>query len=94
MEEIYSFVDIIKSVPSKLQLLEDIIAKILKQTVECAIFIREYTGHGFGGEYESTGMDVLEPILVNRQSSETDLFRHRPGYGTSIKQVGCTQGVL
>jgi hypothetical protein len=94
MEEIYSFVDIIKSVPSKLQLLENIIAKILKQTVECAIFIREYTGHGFGGKYEAIGTDVLELNLVNRQSSETDLFRHWSGHGTSIKQVGCTQGVL
>jgi hypothetical protein len=49
MEEVYSFVDTIQTVPNKLQLLEDVIAKILKQTVECAIFIREYTGHGFGG---------------------------------------------
>jgi hypothetical protein len=51
MEEVYSFVDAIQTVPNKLQLLEDIIGKILKQTVECAIFIREYTGHGFGGEF-------------------------------------------
>lgn len=51
MADVYSFVDAIQTVPSKVQLLEDIIAKILKQTVECAIFIREYTGHGFGCEY-------------------------------------------
>jgi hypothetical protein len=51
MEEVYSFVDAIQTVPNKLQLLEDVISKILKQTVECAIFIREYTGHGFGGEF-------------------------------------------
>jgi hypothetical protein len=50
MEDVYSFVDTIQSLPCKLQLLENIIAKILKQTVECAIFIREYTGHGFGCE--------------------------------------------
>jgi hypothetical protein len=50
MKDVYSFVDIVQSIPSKLQLLEDIIAKILQQTVECAIFIREYTGHGFVGE--------------------------------------------
>jgi hypothetical protein len=50
MNEVYSFVDVIRSIPNKLQLLEDIIAKILQQTVECAIFIREYTGYGFTGE--------------------------------------------
>jgi hypothetical protein len=50
MDNVYSFVDVVRSVPNKLQLLEDIIAKILRQTVECAIFIREYTGHGFAGE--------------------------------------------
>ena len=41
--------------PNKLPLLEDIITKILKQTVECSIFIREYTGQGFGGEHQATG---------------------------------------
>jgi hypothetical protein len=50
MENVYSFVDVIQSLPNKLQVLEDIIAKILRQTVECAVFIRQYTGHGFGGQ--------------------------------------------
>ena len=50
MNEVYLFVNTIQSVLNKLQLLEDIVAKILQQTVECAIFIREYTGHGFAGE--------------------------------------------
>lgn len=54
MENVYSFVDVIQSLPSKLELLEDIIVKILKQTVECAIFIREYTGHGFAGKTRMT----------------------------------------
>ena len=49
MESVYSFVDAIRLLPNKLQLLEDVICQILKQTVECAIFIREYTGHGFAG---------------------------------------------
>ncbi|KIM86542.1 hypothetical protein PILCRDRAFT_4470 [Piloderma croceum F 1598] len=50
MEEVYSFVNAIEAVPDKLQLLPDIIFKILQQTVECVIFIREYIGHGFGGQ--------------------------------------------
>jgi hypothetical protein len=49
MESVYSFVDAIEALPNKLHLLEDVISQILKQTVECSIFIREYTGRGFAG---------------------------------------------
>ena len=50
MENVYSFVDAIQSLPNKLQLLENVITQIFKQTVECGIFIREYTGRGFAGK--------------------------------------------
>ena len=49
MEEVYSFVDVVDIYPEKIKILDDTILRILKQTVECAIFIREYSGHGFGG---------------------------------------------
>jgi hypothetical protein len=51
MEVLYSFVDAVQEVPSKLAQFEDIVKDILNQTVECAIFIREYTGQGFRSEY-------------------------------------------
>ena len=54
MEDVYSFVDATESFRNKVKVLEKTISKILKQTVECAIFIREYTGHGFGGELLKT----------------------------------------
>ncbi|KAJ7353300.1 hypothetical protein DFH08DRAFT_856466 [Mycena albidolilacea] len=44
----YSFVEDIESLPKKIKGLEDTCLAIVKQTVECAIFIREYTGKGFG----------------------------------------------
>jgi hypothetical protein len=47
MEALYSFVRPIQEFPEKLELLEDIIMDILRQTFECVIFLREYTGHGF-----------------------------------------------
>jgi len=47
MEALYSFVHPIQEFPEKLELLEDIIMDILRQTFECVIFLREYTGHGF-----------------------------------------------
>jgi hypothetical protein len=53
MEDVYSFVEASDSFQNKVQLLEETISRILKQTVECAIFIREYTGHGFTGEQGS-----------------------------------------
>jgi hypothetical protein len=48
MEDVSSFVDAIQSI-EKVRLLEGIIMKILQQIIECAIFVREYTGHGFSG---------------------------------------------
>jgi hypothetical protein len=50
METVYSFVNAVRELPDKLQVLEGVITSILKQTVECSIFIREYTGHGFAGK--------------------------------------------
>jgi hypothetical protein len=49
MDDVYSFVEASESFQDKVNLLEDTISRLLKQTVECAIFIREYTGHGFTG---------------------------------------------
>jgi hypothetical protein len=49
MEDVFSFVDAIESFPEKLTVLEETILKILHQTIECSIFIREYTGNGFSG---------------------------------------------
>jgi hypothetical protein len=43
MENIYSFVDEIQADPSKMPNLEDVTTKILRQTFECCIYIREYS---------------------------------------------------
>jgi hypothetical protein len=53
MQELYLFVDAVKAVPQKIDRLESIILMILRQTVECVVFIREYSGHGFGGTHFS-----------------------------------------
>jgi hypothetical protein len=58
MDNVCSFVDDVQLIPNKLEHLTDIIADILKQTVECAIFIREYTGHGFAGVCQSIYLDA------------------------------------
>ena len=51
MKSVYSFVDVVRSYPNKLEVLENIIENILNQTIECAIFIREYAGRGFASAY-------------------------------------------
>ena len=80
MEDVYSLVDAVESDPSKIQGLEDTIMKILEQTIECSIFIREYAGHGFGGKWETVAWDYVRTDLTNRQSDETDPFRHPSGH--------------
>ncbi|KAF7354164.1 WD40 repeat-like protein [Mycena venus] len=49
MIEVYSFVEDTKFISDKVRCLENLVTAVVKQTWECAIFIREYTGHGFGG---------------------------------------------
>jgi hypothetical protein len=61
MDDVCSFVDDVQLIPNKLQRLTYIIADILKQTVECAIFVREYTGHGFAGMCQSVHLSALVP---------------------------------
>ncbi|KAG2342057.1 hypothetical protein BDR05DRAFT_424914 [Suillus weaverae] len=49
MEDVYTFVDDVQSFPSKLASQEETIKKIMFQTIECMLFIQEYSGHGFCG---------------------------------------------
>ena len=51
MVDVWSFVEETAAVKAKIQRLDNLIEKILNQTVRCAIFIREYTGHGFMGKW-------------------------------------------
>ena len=73
MEDVYSFVEVSDSFQHKVRVLEDTIAKILKQTVECAIFIREYTGRGFGGEHFSPHTSIATHKHT-RPTHETDVW--------------------
>ena len=52
MENIFTFVDVLKEYPEKLtvQPIGDTIDSILRQTVETALFIQEYSGRGFASE--------------------------------------------
>ena len=92
MEEVYSFVDVVRSLPNKLELLEDIIVKILKQTVECAIFIREYTGNGFGGKKSrfSRNADVTD----DRSCENPDDLDVWTDHQQAVQNLTGTQGLF
>ncbi|KAJ7235794.1 hypothetical protein C8J57DRAFT_1530491 [Mycena rebaudengoi] len=49
MVEVYLFVEDLDFLSSKIKPLENVVQEIIKQTVECAIFIREYVAQGFSG---------------------------------------------
>jgi hypothetical protein len=51
MEDVYTFVDDVKNFPSRLASQEEVIKKIMFQTIECMLFIQEYSGHGFCGVF-------------------------------------------
>jgi hypothetical protein len=47
MEKVSSFVDVIQSnVAEKVKILEDTIRRIFVQTIECSMFIQEYSKQG------------------------------------------------
>ena len=52
MEDTYSFVGAV-DIREKIKIFEDTVMSILQQTVECVVFIREYSGRGFGGDHSS-----------------------------------------
>lgn len=66
MENVYSFVDVLQTFPEKIKILEDTITKILTQTVECAIFIREYSGNGFAGRDQPLYLFLSLTITTGR----------------------------
>ncbi|KAJ7776917.1 WD40 repeat-like protein [Mycena maculata] len=49
MAQVYSFVEQINFLSNRIKQLQDTILGIVKETFECALFIQEYSGHGFGG---------------------------------------------
>jgi hypothetical protein len=59
MENVYSFVDEIQSIPDKVKSLDKVIKTILQQTFECAIFIQEYAGLGFASLFSVFPMSSM-----------------------------------
>jgi hypothetical protein len=80
MENVYSFVDAIQSnVAEKVKLLEDVIKKILAQTIECSMFIQEYSKQGgFAGNIlmsDNFGANVCSIAVYYRMDPTQDVAR-------------------
>ncbi|KZP11332.1 hypothetical protein FIBSPDRAFT_988084 [Athelia psychrophila] len=85
MQGTYSFVDALEAVPSKIPLLEDIIQRIFIQTVECAIFIREYSGHGFAGRLLRETMGASTPAKVAGMAQNLITLRGQFDTGVAVQ---------
>ncbi|KAF7979694.1 hypothetical protein HWV62_41711 [Athelia sp. TMB] len=66
MENLYSFVGDIESLPNKIQRLGRTVVRVLEQTTECAIFFREYTDRGFAAR-------LIGQAVINRSKTISDL---------------------
>jgi hypothetical protein len=79
--DVYSFAEDIESLSEKIMRFEKIISALVKQTEECALFIREYTGHGFCGRYirNRTFVSLIKftgRLLTNIDSEYSDKIEH------------------
>jgi hypothetical protein len=80
MEDAYSFVDAI-NIKEKVKVLEDTIMAILQQTVECVVFIREYSGRGFGGSHiYCPQIRILMGIIFFSTSSHAVILQPNPNH--------------
>ncbi|KAJ7078260.1 hypothetical protein C8R44DRAFT_97350 [Mycena epipterygia] len=95
MEMTFSFVEDADSLPGKIEGLENTCLAIVKQTVECAIFIREYTGKGFGGRLAAHTLsdsarqridDLLKALNELKQSFDSRLAIHTAFVCAAIKE--------
>ncbi|KZP27225.1 WD40 repeat-like protein [Athelia psychrophila] len=84
MQDVYSFVDAIEAVPTKIKLLEKIIERILIQTAECGRLIQEYSGHGFAGRCLRENMGASTPDKVAAMAQNLTTLRGQFDTGVAI----------
>ncbi|KZP15984.1 hypothetical protein FIBSPDRAFT_794902 [Athelia psychrophila] len=73
MEDLYSFVGDVESLPGKIKQLEHTIVRILEQTTECGIFFREYTDHGFVARLLGQAMSNRNQMISNLSTTLAQL---------------------
>ncbi|KAN0073111.1 hypothetical protein V8E55_012251 [Tylopilus felleus] len=77
MRDSYAFVEHIKSFPEKISALKGTIRRLLLQTVECTMFLRQYNAHGFAEKVVSSAWanrqidGFMQSFTALKQSLET-----------------------
>ncbi|KAJ7844761.1 hypothetical protein B0H14DRAFT_2776188, partial [Mycena olivaceomarginata] len=84
MAEVYAFARDVDSLSAAKKHLEDTVTTIVQQTAKCAIFVREYTGHGFLGrlatdlmsDHMKTIQDFAATFVELQQSLDRGLRKY------------------
>ncbi|KAF7970637.1 hypothetical protein HWV62_23362 [Athelia sp. TMB] len=63
MEKFYSFADDVDNLQQKIRQLEVVITRALEQTIECGLFFREYTAHGFAGRVMQQDGSIRDQMI-------------------------------
>ncbi|KAJ6612628.1 hypothetical protein B0H10DRAFT_1952189 [Mycena sp. CBHHK59/15] len=79
MDDVYSFVGDIDFLPQKIKSVEDKALTIVKQTVECALFIQEYTVHGFSSRTVRSTWNHADKKIDELSAALKDLKRSFEG---------------
>ncbi|KAF7977772.1 hypothetical protein HWV62_2655 [Athelia sp. TMB] len=83
MKDLYSFVGDVQSLPDKIRQLEAPIVAILKQTTECVIFFRDYSGRGFVARLIGQAVSDRSKTISDLSSKLKDL-RHNLESGLDL----------
>ncbi|KZP10825.1 hypothetical protein FIBSPDRAFT_989169, partial [Athelia psychrophila] len=73
MQDLYSFVGDVESLPGKIEQLERTIVRILEQTTECGLFFREYTDRGFVGRFLGQAVSNRSLMISNLSTTLAQL---------------------
>ncbi|KII92446.1 hypothetical protein PLICRDRAFT_50823 [Plicaturopsis crispa FD-325 SS-3] len=84
MCDTYALVSSTDLLREKIPTIEDTVKKILSHTVECAIFIQEYMGHGFGGRTMRQALSDYD-VHVNALSDTFTMLRDSFDKGINVQ---------
>ena len=78
MALLYSFADRVESLPEKIQQLDAVLTRVLEQTAECGIFLREYTSQGFAGKCAFEPFELTRLLSALRRTCAESCAESQP----------------
>ncbi|THH30684.1 hypothetical protein EUX98_g3493 [Antrodiella citrinella] len=86
MSEVYHFVDEFQTTPVMFMTLQFIMTRILKQTIDCGIFLQEYFEIGFAGRLRRSRFETIKILRTYIRSFQTFHRALRSGISPSNRQ--------